>query len=210
MSRPAQIRFLSRLAAAYDPVVQFMGFAPLWDAVAEVAAPAPGEWALDVCTGTGGAALELARRGARVIGLDLASGMLRRARRKRDNGGGALVENPSFLRMDARRLAFADRSFSLVTCTMALHEMAEEERGQVLAEIGRVARDRVVVAEYRVPQGRRNGFLFRAARLFEYAESDDFGSFVRQELSARLQGAGFALDAPRDVGGYRIWPCRVA
>jgi ubiquinone/menaquinone biosynthesis C-methylase UbiE len=210
MSRPAQIRFLSRVAAAYDPVVQFMGFAPLWDAVAEAAAPAPGEWALDVCTGTGGAALELARRGARVIGLDLASGMLRQARRKRDNGGNAAAGTLSLVRMDARQLAFADRSFPLVTCTMALHEMAEKERGQVLAEIGRVARDRVIIAEYRVPRGRRKSFLFRAARFFEYAESDDFGSFVRHELSARLQGAGFTVETPQDVGGYRIWPCRVA
>jgi len=209
MSRPAQIRFLSRVAAAYDPVVQLMGFAPLWDAVAEVAAPAPGEWTLDVCTGTGGAALELARRGARVIGLDLASGMLRQACRKRDDGGDATQGNPSFLRMDARRLAFADRSFPLVTCSMALHEMADDERSEVLAEIGRVARDRVVIAEYRVPRGRKR-FLFRAARFFEYAESDDFGSFVRSELSARLERAGLAIDTPRDVGGYRIWPCRVS
>jgi hypothetical protein len=50
MSRPAQIQFLSRFAVAYDPVVHLMGFAPLWRAIAEVAAPAAGEWALDVCT----------------------------------------------------------------------------------------------------------------------------------------------------------------
>ena len=79
-----------------------------------------------------------------------------------------------------------------------------------LAEIGRVACDRVVIAEYRVPRGRRKGFLFRAARFFEYAESDDFGSFVRSELSAGLERAGLAIDTPRDVGGYRIWPCRVS
>src|SRR5512143_2418786 len=184
MSRPTQIQFLSRFAAAYDPVVRFMGFTPLWKAVAEVAAPGRGEWTLDVCTGTGGAALELARRGARVVGLDLAAGMLRRARRKRSDAA------PHFVRMDARQLAFADRAFPLVTCSMGLHEMAEAERTGALAEIARVASDRVVIAEYRVPRDARRRLLFRMSRAFEYAESDDFSSFMRRDLGARLEQAG--------------------
>jgi ubiquinone/menaquinone biosynthesis C-methylase UbiE len=203
MSRPAQIQFLSRFASAYDPVVQLMGFAPLWRAIAEVSAPSPGECVLDVCTGTGGAALELARCGARVIGLDLAEGLLRRACRKR------VGSEPLFVRMDARHLAFPDRAFPLVTCSMALHEMAEVERQQVLREIGRVARDRVVIAEYRVPADRARGMLFRASVLYEYIESDDFEHFVRCDFGGRLEQAGFAVDVPCDIGAYRIWPCRV-
>ncbi len=206
MSRSAQIHFLSSFAHAYDPVVRLLGFPPLWRAIADVAAPAVGEPAVDVCTGTGGAAVELARRGARVIGLDLAEGMLRRAGNKRNGfatSGGAL-----FARMDARRLAFPDRSFSLVTCSMALHEMAEPEREQVLREISRVANDRVVIAEYHVPQGVAGGLLFRLGRFFEYLESDDFERFVRTDLRARLERVGFHVGRPRDVGAYRIWPCR--
>jgi ubiquinone/menaquinone biosynthesis C-methylase UbiE len=207
MSRPTQIEFLSRFAEAYDPVVKFMGFASLWRAMAEVAAPSRGQPALDVCTGTGGAATELARRGARVIGLDLAEGMLRRARRKHSNGNS---RRPSmFVRMDARRLAFPDRSFPLVTCSMALHEMAEVERQQVLQEISRVASNRVVIGEYRVPCGRGGGLLFRAARFFEYAESDDFESFVRSNLEAQFDRAGLDVQNRWDVGAYRIWPCQV-
>lgn len=206
MSRPAQIDFLSRFAWAYDPVVRLMGFAPVWTALAEAAAPVAGQWALDVCTGTGGSAFALMARGARVVGVDLAAGMLRRAARK---DGGTREASPVFVRMDARRLAFPDRSFPVVTCSMALHEMAEEERRQVLREIARVAGERVVVAEYRVPHRRRRRLLFRAARLFEYAESDDFESFVRHDFGARLRDAGLAVAAERDVGAYRIWPCRV-
>ena len=206
MSRPAQIKFLSRFAAAYDPVVRFMGFTPLWKAVADVAAPTPGEWTLDVCTGTGGAALELSNRGARVVGLDLATGMLRQARRKRS---AAAPEAPYFVRMDARRLAFADRSFPLVTCSMALHEMAEGERTGALAEMSRVSSNRVVIAEYRVPRHRRRRMLFRMSRMFEYAESDDFGGFVRRDLGARLAQAGLVVGDAHDVGAYRIWACRL-
>jgi ubiquinone/menaquinone biosynthesis C-methylase UbiE len=181
-----------------------MGFAPLWKAVAEVAAPAPGEWTLDVCTGTGGAAHELARRGARVVGLDLAAGMLRRAVRKRSE----MPVASHFVRMDARQLAFADGVFPLVTCSMALHEMAEPERARVLAEIARVSCDRVVIAEYRVPRDRRRRLAFRMSRLFEYAESDDFGSFVRRDIEARLEQAGLVVGAAHDVGAYRVWACR--
>ena len=206
MSRPTQIEFLSRFAVAYDPVVRFMGFAPLWKAIADVAAPAKGEWALDVCTGTGGAALELASRGAHVVGLDLAMGMLRQAQRK---GSDAVTPTPHFVRMNACRLAFADHCFPLVTCSMALHEMAEGERTRVLAEIARVASDRVVIAEYRVPPEGPELLLFRMRRAFEYAESDDFGAFVRGNLVARFVHAGLWVDATLDIGAYRIWACRL-
>jgi ubiquinone/menaquinone biosynthesis C-methylase UbiE len=208
MSRPAQIEFLSRLAAAYDAVVRIMGFAPLWRAVADLAAPAPCERALDVCTGTGGVAHELAARGARVVALDLAQGMLQRAVRKHRSNGHS-TEPVRFLQMDARRLAFADGSFPIVTCSMALHEMAEAERDQVLREIRRVASERVVVAEYRVPRDGTHAVLFRLLRFFEYAESDDFEGFVRREMRTRLEQAGLSVDPPKDVGAFRIWPCRV-
>ena len=205
MSRPAQIQFLSRFAGAYDSVVRIMQFARVWRAVAEVASPRRAERALDVCTGTGGVALELARRGARVIGVDLAAGMLRRARRKQIDG----MSSASFIHMDARQLAFADRSFPLVTASMALHEMGESERTQVLHEIARVASERVVIADYRVPRDRYAALLFRVARCFEYLESDDFEPFVRRDFGARLQDAGLVVDRPHDVAGYRVWPCRV-
>ncbi len=220
MSRPAQIQFLSRVARAYDPVVRLMGFARLWRAIADVAAPVSGERALDVCAGTGGVALELAQRGARVIGLDLAEGMLRQARRKSNGraathavGSHAVVSHAPgdllFLHMNARHLAFPDRSFPLVTCSMALHEMAEDERTQVLDEIARVASDRVVIAEYHVPRESVRGMMFRVTRMFEYLESDDFGRFVRRDFRERLDAASLSVHAPRDIGAYRIWSCRV-
>ncbi len=201
------MKFLSRWARAYDPVVRLMGFAALWRGIVQVAAPDPGQRVLDVCTGTGGAALELIGGGARVVGVDLAEGMLRQAVRK--GGDDGLRARPLLARMDAALLGFPDGSFSLVTCSMALHEMAEAEREQVLREIRRVASDRVVIAEYRVPADCSRSLLFRVARFFEYIESDDFESFVRCGVNGRLERAGFLVGPPRDVGAYRIWPCRV-
>jgi SAM-dependent methyltransferase len=198
VSRPAQIRFLSRVARLYDPVVALLGFRTLWRRMAEAAGPARGERALDVCAGTGGVARELTERGARVVGADLSAGMLRRARAR---GGLALV------RMDARELAFGDRSFPLVTCCMALHEMSEPERERALAEIARVASGRVVVADYRVPRSRLGRVGFRALRAFEYLESDAFEPFVRRDFEQRLAGAGLRPIRSEDVGSYRIWIC---
>jgi ubiquinone/menaquinone biosynthesis C-methylase UbiE len=208
MSRARYIRFLSRAAPLYDPVVNGMGFPRLWDALATIAAPADGLRCLDVCTGTGGVALALARRGARVVGVDAAPGMLERAERKARERG--LAGSLCLARMDARSLSFPDDSFPLVTCSMALHEMAEDERGRVLAELGRVASHRVLVADYRVPRGRRAGWFFRALRFYEYLESDDFEGYAGWDMLARLEAAEFQVKTPRDAGAYRVWPCRVA
>lgn len=208
MSRAGQIRFLSYAAPFYDAVVVVMGFRRLWRALAERAAAAPGERCLDVCTGTGGVALALARRGTRVVGLDLAAGMVERARSKAHSAG--LDGSTQWVRMDARRLAFPDASFSLVTCAMALHEMSDAERWKVLREMRRVASDRVLIADYRVPSRGWRRLLFRVARAFEYVESDDFEGFAAGDLAGSLEAADFGLEAPWDAGPYRIWPCRVS
>ena len=207
VSRPAQIDFLSRVAPLDDVVVRAMGFARMWRAVAEAGAPKPRETALDVCTGTGGVARELARLGARVAGIDLARGMLRRADRswRPDDH-----PRPGFVRMDARKLAFRDDSFRLVTCAMALHEMSERERQTVIGEIGRVASNRVVITEYRVPTSPLRRLLFLIWRSFEYIESDDFAGFVAQDFRKRLEQADLVVDRSIDVGAYRVWCCRPA
>jgi ubiquinone/menaquinone biosynthesis C-methylase UbiE len=206
MFRAVHTELLSRFAFVYEPTVRLIGFPALWQAVAEAAQPRRGEWGLDVCTGTGGAARELSRRGVRVVGLDLAHGMLRRAVRKHGSTG----EAPAvFARMDARCLAIPDRSFPIVTCVMGLHEMAALEREVALGEIARVASDRVVVAEYRVPGEPIGRLLMKAIGFFEYFESDDFAAFLRFDLPGFLTRSGLAVGSPQDLGLYRVWPCRV-
>jgi ubiquinone/menaquinone biosynthesis C-methylase UbiE len=208
VSRPGQIRFLSRTAPLYDLTVSALGFSRLWENLAERSAPEAGARCLDVCTGTGGVALALASRGSPVIGLDLAAGMLERARRKARAAG--LAERARWVRMDARRLAFRNRAFAHVTCAMALHEMAGEEREQVLRELQRVACGHVLIADYRVPPRGWSRLLFHVMRAFEYLESDDFEGYTAGDLRARLEKAGFDVGETRDEGPYRIWPCRVS
>lgn len=208
MSRPSQIRFLSRTARLYDPVVRGMGFTSLWRELARCAAPAPGRRSLDVCAGTGGVALALAEDGAEVTAVDLAGGMLAEARRKAERRG--LAASVRFARMDARRLALPDGSFPLVTCSMALHEMAEDERTLVLAELARVASDRVLVSDYRVPERPLARTAFCVSRAFEFLESDDFASFLARPMRERLAAAGLRVEGTSDAGPYRIWICRAS
>jgi len=207
MPRPGRIRFLSRTAPFYDPAVRPLGFGRLWQEVAECAARPAGMPCLDVCTGTGGVAVTMARRGNRVVGLDLSPGMLRRARRKARAAG--VADRAQWVRMDARHIAFRNDSFPLVVCSMSFHEMAEEERRQVLEEMTRVASDRVVLADYRVPTAGWQRLLFPVFRAFEHLESEDFDGFMSEDVRERLEEAGLVVEAPWDVALYRIWPCRV-
>ena len=48
---------------------------------------------------------------------------------------------------DARRLPFRDRSIDIVTCSQVLHHFFDAEAHQVVAELDRVARRRVIVSD---------------------------------------------------------------
>ena len=207
MPRPGRIRFLSRTAPFYDPAVYTFGFRRLWESVAEWAEQEAGSPCLDVCTGTGGVARAVARRGGRVVGFDLSPGMIRNARRRARDAG--FAERADWVRMDARQIACRDASFPLVVCAMSLHEMAEEEIRQVLEEIRRVSSDKVVVADYRLPRSAWRRLLFWFFKVFERLESEDFDGFMSLDLRERLEAAGLVVEAHWDTALYRVCPCSV-
>ena len=106
--------------------------------IVEGLSPLAGRTVLDVGTGTGRAAIVLARAGAVVTGVDASREMLAvAARRAREEG----VE-VTFVPGDAHRLDFADRSFDAVVCLRVL--MHTPDWRASLAELCRVAAARVV------------------------------------------------------------------
>ena len=107
-------------------------------------APVAGRRILDVGTGTGRAAIALARRGAIVTGVDASAEMLAVAERRAKDalghgaGGGAVT----FARGDAHRLDFPDAGFDSVVCLRVL--MHTPDWRASLRELCRVASARVV------------------------------------------------------------------
>ncbi|UCB52740.1 MAG: methyltransferase domain-containing protein [Candidatus Zixiibacteriota bacterium] len=111
----------------------------------------PGERVLDMCCGTGGATLAIARRAGEtsgIIGMDLSSGQLRRAKKKRG------LSKVRFLEGDAASTGFEGGHFDKVFITHALHEMQRQTRLEVLTEARRILKDkgRVIVLELDNPE----------------------------------------------------------
>jgi len=112
--------------------------------IAKFLAPLEGRRILDVGTGTGRAAIALAKRGAIVTGVDASAEMLEVARRRAVEvlGRRSLGEGVTFVRGDAHRLEFPDRAFDAVVCLRVL--MHTPDWRASLGELCRVASQRVV------------------------------------------------------------------
>lgn len=152
-----QVRAMfDRIAGVYDLMNTAMtaGLHHSWRARAvELAHVGPGSRVLDVATGTGDMAIELARRvgpDGEVVGSDFSEGMLDRARIKAQGGHGAGVR-PRFEWADAMRLPYDEASFDAATVGFGARNFDDLGRG--LAEMARVVRPggRVVVLEITNP-----------------------------------------------------------
>jgi demethylmenaquinone methyltransferase/2-methoxy-6-polyprenyl-1,4-benzoquinol methylase len=148
-ARSAHARALfAPLGPTYDRVgaALSLGQDPLWRRFLVSRLPRDGGHVLDVATGTGLVAAELARHGFAVTGLDQSSGMLASAR-------GRLGHGVELVEASAEEIPFADGSFDHLTFTYLLRYV--DEPGAVLAELARVVRRGGTVAslEFGVPGG---------------------------------------------------------
>lgn len=165
-----------RIAVVYDLMNGAMtaGLHHRWrERAADLASIGPGARALDVATGTGDLAFELARRvgpEGEVVGSDFSEGMLRRAQEKvRQAGAAGAAASPEgatgakgeeglpagsirFEWGDAMSLPYPDGSFDAATVGFGARNFDDLRRG--LAEMARVVRPggRVVVLEITTPQ----------------------------------------------------------
>jgi SAM-dependent methyltransferase len=106
--------------------------------IAAFLAPLEGRRILDVGTGTGRAAIALAKAGAIVTGVDASREMLAVAERRAHEAHVTVTFTPG----DAHGLAFPDGSFDAVVCLRVL--MHTPDWRASLRELCRVAADRVV------------------------------------------------------------------
>jgi demethylmenaquinone methyltransferase / 2-methoxy-6-polyprenyl-1,4-benzoquinol methylase len=147
-----QVRAMfDRIAGLYDRMNSVMtaGLHHQWRRrAADLAALSPGGRALDVATGTGDLALELAARvapGGEVVGIDFSEKMLEHARAKSSPG-------VRFQSGNALALEFGDGEFDAATVGFGARNFSDLERG--LSEMARVVRPggRVVVLEITMPR----------------------------------------------------------
>ncbi|HEX8084435.1 MAG TPA: class I SAM-dependent methyltransferase [Solirubrobacteraceae bacterium] len=142
-----QVRAMfDRIAGVYDLMngVMTAGMHHRWRSrAADLAGVGPGSRVLDVATGTGDLAIELASRGAEVVGMDFSEEMLAIARRK--------APSLRFAAGDAHDLDFASDSFD--ACTVGFGARNFGDLGRGIAEMRRVARPggKVVILEITTP-----------------------------------------------------------
>ena len=154
----AQVRAMfDRIASLYDRMntVMTAGLHRAWRRrAADLTEVSPGDRVLDVATGTGDLALELAGRvapGGEVVGIDFSQRMLELARAKASAGGRPDV-TIRFQAANALALPFEANEYASATVGFGARNFADLERG--LAEMVRVVRPggTVVVLEITTPR----------------------------------------------------------
>jgi demethylmenaquinone methyltransferase/2-methoxy-6-polyprenyl-1,4-benzoquinol methylase len=198
-----------RISPVYDPMNRLMtaGLDRRWRRLTVGAVVRPGDRVLDACCGTGDLALEGARAGGRVTGLDFSERMLARARRK-----SRAVE---WVRGDVLALPFADESFDTATVGFGIRNV--EDLGLGLRELARVIKPggRLGCLEITRPQGLLrpffalwfDGLVPLAGKVLPGGEAYAYlPASVRrfpgpEELGEAMRGAGFGEVGWRRLGG---------
>jgi demethylmenaquinone methyltransferase/2-methoxy-6-polyprenyl-1,4-benzoquinol methylase len=150
LPEPEVRAMFDRIARVYDLINSVMtaGLHHQWRRrAADLAEVGPGDRVLDVATGTGDLAIELAARvgpSGEVVGSDFSEEMLQLARRK--------APGQRFEWANALELPYADGEFAAATVGFGARNFSDLDRG--LAEMARVVKPggRVVILEITTPQ----------------------------------------------------------
>ncbi len=197
--QPGSGEMFDAIAARYDFVNRVLsgGLDILWRkrtarAVARDGAPHD---ILDLATGTGDLAIELARRyaDANVQGLDPSRGMLAVGHRKLAKLH--LDDRIHLIEGDAQQLPYDDESFD--ACTMAFGIRNVPDRDRALREIARVLQPlgRVGILELNEP---KRGLLSRAARFWIRSVVPRLGAWLSGDRQYRYLQESIAAFPPPD------------
>ncbi|OGP88444.1 MAG: hypothetical protein A2156_03175 [Deltaproteobacteria bacterium RBG_16_48_10] len=110
--------------------------------ITEKANLSKGQGALDLCTGTGSVAVELAKQVGEkgfVVGLDFSQGMIEKGRQK---AATLSLNHLHLVQGNASRLLFKDASFHGVACSHAFYELKGTERSKAIEEVARVLKEK--------------------------------------------------------------------
>lgn len=185
--RPVQFQLERKLSSALELLMR------------RLHGPLEGRTALVVCCGSGMETEFLARRGLRLVALDISLDAVRRARERAERYG----LDYQLVVGDAEHLPFRDESFSLAFVHDGLHHLPDAYQG--LREMMRVAREAAVVAEPADAAMTRLSVKLGISGKYEEA-----GNFVYRLQPRRVAGVFREAGAEswnmrRDVFYYQPW-----
>lgn len=171
-------------SAYYDLMIKWLalpfgGEAKMRRALIEPVSFNPADRILEMCSGTGGATRfisEQAKNAAEIVGMDLSSGQLRRAKRR-------TYSCPTrFLEGDVTDTGLPTGTFDKAFITHAIHEMPRERRLQTLREARRLLKrgGQVIVLELDNPPNRLPRLL--AGFWFFYWLPGNFETPTRRDM----------------------------
>ncbi len=180
---------IARLAALSVGGVERFRDLPLQGLVIE-----PQTVVLDLCCGTGPVTRRLVARSQRVTGLDASPRALERARQQ--------VPQATYVEAFAEQTPFPDQQFDLVHTSVALHEMAPEQRRRILQEVYRILKPGGVLAlvDFHPPTW---PWLWPGLALFLCLfETETAWELLGTDLRQELQAVGFGpCDRQLHAGG---------
>ncbi len=148
----------------------------------------PPQKILDVATGTGALAYELAKLGHSVIGIDISMEMLSQARKKCSDN-----LDLYFQQADATHLPFNNNEFDATSISFGLHDMPYETEINVLKEMKRVTKTdgKILIVDYNEPKNHWAAKL--AYPLIKTSESVNWTPFITRGLENLLNKAGLKV-----------------
>ncbi len=147
-----------------------------------------GDSVVEVATGTGLIALEVAVKAAEVTAVDITPEMVALAEKKARE---RKIENIKFFIEDAYALPFEDRSFDVAVCSNALHNMTEPKRA--LIEMRRVLKDtgKLMAPTYCHGEGLKSRMI---SRLMSLSGFPGYHRFTVEALSRLIGESGFEVE----------------
>jgi SAM-dependent methyltransferase len=163
--------------------------------------PRPGERILDLATGTGWTSRAVARRGATVIGADIAADLTAAARERAEAEGLGI----DYRTGDAEKLPFADAEFDAVVSTCGIMFASRPEAAA--AEVARVVRKggRMAITTWLPDSNLFKMFMVMKPYMPAAPNPAPPSPFEwgRAERVCDLMGSAFALRFERGVSFYR-------
>ena len=157
--------------------------------LAEFLGDVTGTRVLDMATGTGRAALALAKRGARVTGVDASKEMLSVARTRAADAGLSI----EFTEGDAHALAFPDRAFDSAVCLRMLMHVPDWRKA--LGELCRVTAGRLVFDYPALSSAAALQAIWRRAAVTIGRNVESYRVFRAGDIAGELERGGFRIIA---------------